>query len=82
MVTITGGFWDIRYRREIQKEMDPFLSRREKQEINIGLRVVRVTTAPAVRGTGTQVFSTHEAVRKGIPIYNGEFEAFSKGLYI
>ena len=77
-----GGFWDIRYRREIQKEMDPFLSRREKQEINIGLRVVRVTTAPAVRGTGTQVFSTHEAVRKGIPIYNGEFEAFSKGLYI
>ena len=77
-----GGFWDIRYRREIYKEMDPFLSRREKQEINIGLRAVRVTTAPAVRGTGTQVFSTHEAVRKGIPIYNGEFEAFSKGLYI
>ena len=77
-----GGMWDIRYRREIYKEMDPFLSRREKQEINIGLRSVRVTTAPAVRGTGTQVFSTHEAVRKGIPIYNGEFEAFSKGLYI
>ena len=77
-----GGFWDIRYRREIYKEMDPFLSRREKQEINIGLRSVRVTTAPAVRGTGTQVFSTHEAVRKGIPIYDGEFEAFSKGLYI
>jgi len=77
-----GGFWDIRYRRHIQKEMDPFLERREKQEINIGLRAVRVTTAPAIRGTGTQVFSTHEAVRKGIPIYNGEFEAFSKGLYI
>ena len=77
-----GGFWDIRYRRHIQREMDPFLERREKQEINIGLRVVRVTTAPAVRGTGTQVFSTYEAVRKGIPIYNGEFEAFSKGLYI
>ena len=77
-----GGFWDIRYRRHIQKEMDPFLERREKQEINIGLRSVRVTTAPAVRGTGTQVFSTHEAVRKGIPIYDGEFEAFSKGLYI
>ncbi len=77
-----GGFWDIRYRRHIQKELDPFIDRRDKQEINIGLRAVRVTTAPAVRGTGTQVFSTHEAVRKGIPIYNGEFEAFSKGLYI
>jgi hypothetical protein len=77
-----GGFWDIRYRRHIQKEMDPFIDRREKQEINIGLRAVRVTTSPAVRGTGTQVFSTHEAVRKGIPIYNGEFEAFSKGMYI
>jgi len=77
-----GGFWDIRYKRHIQKELDPFIDRRDKQEINIGLRAVRVTTAPAVRGTGTQVFSTHEAVRKGIPIYNGEFEAFSKGLYI
>jgi len=77
-----GGFWDIRYRRHIQKELDPFIDRRDKQEINIGLRAVRVTTAPAVRGTGTQVFSTHEAVRKGIPIYNGEFEAFSKGMYI
>ena len=61
--------------------MDPFLERREKQEINIGLRTVRVTSSPAVRGNN-QVFSTQEAVKKGIPIYNGEFEAFSKGLYI
>ena len=76
-----GGFWDIRYKREIYKEMDPFLSRREKQEINIGLRTVRVTSIPAVRGRN-QVFSTLESVKKGIPIYDGEFEAFSKGLYI
>ena len=76
-----GGFWDIRYKRHIAKEMDPFLERREKQEINVGLRTVRVTTSPAVRGQN-QVFSTQEAVKKGIPVYNGEFEAFSKGLYI
>ena len=76
-----GGFWDIRYKRQIAKEMDPFLERREKQEINVGLRTVRVTTSPAVRGQN-QVFSTLEAVKKGIPVYNGEFEAFSKGLYI
>ena len=76
-----GGFWDIRYRRHIQKEMDPFIDRREKQEINIGLRTVRVTTAPAQRGTA-HIFSTQEAVRKGIPIYDSEFEAFSKGLYL
>lgn len=76
-----GGFWDIRYKRKINQEMDPFLERREKQEINIGLRTVRVTSTPAVRGNN-QVFSTQEAVRKGIPVYNGEFEAFSKGLYI
>jgi len=76
-----GGFWDIRYRRHIQKEMDPFIDRREKQEINIGLRTVRVTTAPAQRGA-SHIFSTQEAVKKGIPIYNAEFEAFSKGLYL
>ena len=76
-----GGFWDIRYRRHLQKEMEPFIDRREKQEINIGLRTVRVTTAPAQRGTA-HIFSTQEAVRKGIPIYDSEFEAFSKGLYL
>ena len=74
-----GGFWDIRYRRHIQKEMDPFIDRREKQEINIGLRTVRVTTAPAQRGA-SHIFSTQEAVKKGVPIYNAEFEAFSKGV--
>tara|TARA_B100001750_G_scaffold114735_1_gene90550 strand:- start:4645 stop:5556 length:912 start_codon:yes stop_codon:yes gene_type:complete len=76
-----GGLFDIRYRRQITNEMDPFLERREKQEINIGLRTVRVTSTPAVRGQN-QVFSTQEAVKKGIPVYNGEFEAFSKGLYL
>lgn len=76
-----GGFWDVRYKRNINKEMDPFLERREKQEINIGLRIIRVTSSPAARG-GNQIFSTAHAVKKGIPIYNGEFEAYSKGLYI
>ena len=76
-----GGFWDIRYKRKIGQEMDPFLERREKQEINIGLRTIRVTSSPAIR-SANQVFSTQEAVKKGIPIYNGEFESYSKGLYI
>jgi hypothetical protein len=76
-----GGFWDIRYKRKIGQEMDPFLERREKQEINIGLRTIRVTSSPAIR-SASQVFSTQQAVKKGIPIYNGEFESYSKGLYI
>lgn len=76
-----GGFWDIRYRRNIQKEMDPFFDRKYKQEINVGQRVVRVTSSPAVRGQD-QMHSTYGAVKKGIPIYNGEFEAYSKGLYL
>jgi hypothetical protein len=76
-----GGFWDIRYKRKIGQEMDPFLERKTKQEINIGLRTIRVTSSPAIR-SANQVFSTHQAVKKGIPIYNGEFESYSKGLYI
>ena len=76
-----GGFWDIRYKRKIGQEMDPFLERKSKQEINIGLRTIRVTSSPAIR-SANQVFSTHQAVKKGIPIYNGEFESYSKGLYI
>tara|TARA_R110000764_G_scaffold31537_2_gene72084 strand:+ start:73 stop:942 length:870 start_codon:yes stop_codon:yes gene_type:complete len=76
-----GGFWDIRYKRKIGQEMDPFLERKSKQEINIGLRTIRVTSSPAIR-SANQVFSTQQAVKKGIPIYNGEFESYSKGLYI
>ena len=76
-----GGFFDIRYRRNIQKDMDPFFDRKYKQEINVGQRVVRVTSSPAVRGSD-QMHSTYGAVKRGIPIYNGEFEAYSKGLYL
>jgi hypothetical protein len=76
-----GGFWDLRFKRNIQKEIDPFIERREKQMTNIGLRTVRVTSIAAARGTN-QVHSTQDMVKRGIPIYNGEFEAFAKGLFI
>ena len=76
-----GGIWDLRFKRNIQKELDPFLERREKQMTNVGLRTVRVTSIAAVRGT-SQVHSTQDMVKRGLPIYNGEFEAFSKGLFI
>jgi hypothetical protein len=76
-----GGFWDLRFKRNIGKELDPFIERREKQMTNVGLRTVRVTSIAAARGTN-QVHSTQDMVKRGIPIYNGEFEAFSKGLFL
>lgn len=76
-----GGTNDLRYRRVISDEMNPLIEREKKQEINIGTRVVRVTSAPAVRDPN-QVHSTYERVKRGIPIYNGEFEAYAKGLFL
>ena len=76
-----GGPNDLRYRRVISNEMNPLIEREKKQEINIGTRVVRVTSAPAVRDPN-QVHSTYERVKRGIPIYNGEFEAYAKGLFL
>ena len=76
-----GGPNDLRYRRVISDEMNPLIEREKKQEINIGTRVVRVTSAPAVRDPN-QVHSTYERVKRGIPIYNGEFEAYAKGLFL
>ena len=76
-----GGIWDLRYKRKISQELDPFFDRKYKQEINAGLRTIRVTGMQAVRG-GSQVHSTQDMIKRGIPIYNGEFEAFSKGLYL
>ena len=54
--------------------------RKEKQEINMGIRTVRISGSPAVRGE-TQIRSNLEQVKRGIPVYNGEFEAYSKGLF-
>ena len=76
-----GGWRDIRYRRVIAQELDPFFDRKDKQEINAGLRTIRVTSMPAVRGQ-SQVHSTQDMIKRGIPIYNREFEAFSKGLFL
>lgn len=76
-----GGFWDIRYKRKITQELDPFFDKKYKQEINAGLRTIRVTSMPASRGE-TQVHSTQDMIKRGVPIYNREFEAFSKGLFL
>jgi len=75
-----GGPNDLRYRRVIATEMDPLFERKEKQEINMGIRTVRISGSPAVRGE-TQVRSNLEQVKRGVPVYNGEFEAYSKGLF-
>ena len=75
-----GGPNDLRYRRVIATEMDPLFERKEKQEINMGIRTVRISGSPAVRGE-TQIRSTLEQVKRGVPVYNGEFEAYSKGLF-
>ena len=75
-----GGPNDLRYRRVIANEMDPLFERKEKQEINMGIRTVRISGSPATRGE-TQIRSTLEQVKRGVPVYNGEFEAYSKGLF-
>ena len=76
-----GGIWDLRYKRKIAQELDPFFDKKDKQEINAGLRTIRVTSMPASRGE-TQVHSTQDMIKRGVPIYNREFEAFSKGLFL
>ena len=76
-----GGPNDLRYRRVIATEMDPLFERKEKQEINMGIRTVRISGSPATRGE-TQIRSTLEQVRRGVPVYNGEFEAYAKGLFL
>ena len=45
-----GGPNDLRYRRVIATEMDPLFERKEKQEINMGIRTVRISGSPATRG--------------------------------
>jgi len=76
-----GNIFDRRYRRMIKDEGTGLLSRADQAQLRQGFRTIRVSTRPGLRGGQGQVFSNQEALRRGIPLYDLEFEAYSKGLY-
>lgn len=76
-----GNIFDRRYRRIIKDEATGLFSRADQAQLRQGFRTIRVTTRPGLRGGQNQVFSNQEALRRGIPLYDLEFEAYSKGLY-
>lgn len=76
-----GNIFDRRYRRMIKDEATGLLSRADQAQLRQGFRTIRVTSRPGLRGGQGQTFSNLEALRRGIPLYDLEFEAYSKGLY-
>lgn len=73
-----GGLWDRRFRRKIKDEISSATERAEKAQIAQGLRIIRVSTYPGVRG---EAYSANAlSVRSGQPIYDMNMEARGKGL--
>jgi hypothetical protein len=65
-----GRWLDIRFRRDIEKEILAFRSREEKQRLQQGFGNVIVTTMPRLRGGEGQVYNTYRAAATGTSLFN------------
>lgn len=72
-----GGFFDRRFRRQINEEVASATDRKEKAEIQQGLRVLRITPVAGFRGEGTTRFA--KLVDEGNSQYLQGVEMGSKG---
>ena len=70
MMIAPGGLWDRRFKRDIGKEEVKMFDLREKEEINQGRRIIRVTTSSGLRGTTDQVRSNLDYYKQGKRIFD------------
>ncbi len=65
-----GGPFDIRFKRNFQKESNILTSLEQKMEIRAGRRIIRTTTISSLRGSTRQQFSTLDMLKHGIAPYD------------
>lgn len=68
-----GRWLDVRFRREIEKELIAFRSREDKQKLQQGLTNIIVTSMPGLRGGEGQTYNTYRTVSGGQSLYNKRF---------
>lgn len=64
-----GRMLDIRFRRNIEREILAFRSREEKQKLNQGMRSVVMTSIGGLRGGSGQTFSSYRTVAGGTSLF-------------
>jgi len=74
-----GGIFDRRFLAKLKGVVSNLTSRREKAEINAGLRTVIVTSSQGLRGGRGQVVSTQKFVNRG-GLYDRNLEQIAKGI--
>lgn len=73
-----GGPWDIRFKRNIAKEVASTFSRQEKANIAAGVTKIRMTSFAGFRGVASS--ANQNAYIAGNPIYSQDMETRGKGL--
>lgn len=73
-----GGPWDIRFKRNIAKEVASTFSRQEKANIAAGVTKIRMTSFAGFRGAASS--ANQNAYIAGNPIYSQDMETRGKGL--
>jgi len=74
-----GGIFDRRFLPKLKGIVSNLTSRREKAEINAGLRTVIVTSSQNLRSGRGQVVSTQKFVNRG-GVYENRLEQTAKGI--
>ncbi len=60
-----GRFLDLRFKRDITKEIIAFRSREEQQKLRQGFSNIIITSSPGLRGGQGQISNTLDLVRRG-----------------
>jgi len=60
-----GRFLDLRFKRDITKEIIAFRSREEQQKLRQGFSNIIITSSPGLRGGQRQITNTLDLVRRG-----------------
>ncbi len=67
-----GRLLDIRFKREIGKEIIAFRQREEKQRLRQGFSRVIVTSSPTIRGGQGVVFDSFRELQAGNPVFQND----------
>lgn len=67
-----GRLFDIRFKRNLKRELLLFRKREEKEKLRRGASRVIVTTIPRLRGGANQTFDSFRSLGANIPVFQGD----------
>jgi hypothetical protein len=76
-----GGYWDIRWKRQIDNEVASLTDRQEKAELQQGIRILRITPVAGFRGPSTARLAHNFDRNQQVWLNDFNMESRTKGFF-